>query len=281
VELIDLGEAEPIDRMIADFRTAITCTTEDEAGRDLGALPGKAEVIPDIHVGLALRAAVFDPLIAGLAQSARLLLSPDGDLTRLPFGVLPWPAGKRLVDSYEIGYVAAGRDVLRFAIRSSAPQAEPVILADPDFDLLSSTPVSRTSEIKTGRQSRDLDLRHSRFVRLPGTRVEGERVAELLGVRPWLADEALEGRLKACRSPWIVHLATHGFFLGDQFRPENGLRGPLSGPDVRDEVFDRLAQLENPLLRSGLALAGANSWLDQTTPPPEAEDGLLTAEDVT
>jgi CHAT domain-containing protein len=37
---------------------------------------------------------------------------------------------------------------------------------------------------------------------------------------------------------------------------------------------------ENPLLRSGLALAGVNTWLRQGNPPPEAEDGLLTAEDV-
>ena len=39
-------------------------------------------------------------------------------------------------------------------------------------------------------------------------------------------------------------------------------------------------RLENPLLRSGLALAGANTWLRGGTPPSEAEDGLLTAEDV-
>src|SRR5581483_10019796 len=39
--------------------------------------------------------------------------------------------------------------------------------------------------------------------------------------------------------------------------------------------------MENPLLRSGLALAGANIWLCGGSPPAEAEDGLLTAEDVT
>jgi CHAT domain-containing protein len=38
---------------------------------------------------------------------------------------------------------------------------------------------------------------------------------------------------------------------------------------------------ENPLLRSGLALAGAQTWLDGGALPPEAGNGLLTAEDVT
>jgi CHAT domain-containing protein len=45
--------------------------------------------------------------------------------------------------------------------------------------------------------------------------------------------------------------------------------GRLSGPGM-----------ENPMLRSGLALAGANTFLRGAAPPPEAEDGLLTAEEV-
>jgi CHAT domain-containing protein len=39
--------------------------------------------------------------------------------------------------------------------------------------------------------------------------------------------------------------------------------------------------VENPLLRSGLALAGANTWRRGLLPPAEAEDGILTAEEVT
>src|SRR5262249_12849498 len=115
------------------------------------------------------------------------------------------------------------------------------------------------------------------------TREEGERVATLLGVQPWLKADALEARVKARRSPWVLHLATHGFFLQDQPRDPDkefpqaavgsqaeGVLGRLSGPGM-----------ENPLLRSGLALAGANIWLRGGVVPPEAEDGLLTAEDVT
>jgi CHAT domain-containing protein len=45
--------------------------------------------------------------------------------------------------------------------------------------------------------------------------------------------------------------------------------GRLSGPG-----------LENPLLRSGIALAGINTWLQGGNPPTQAEDGILTAEDV-
>jgi CHAT domain-containing protein len=101
----------------------------------------------------------------------------------------------------------------------------------------------------------------------------------MLGVVPWLGGDALEGRLKErCCSPRILHLATHGFFLRDQPHQPNRERRDLGALGA-----GRLegALPENPLLRAGLALAGANTWLRNRPVPAEAEDGLLTAEDVT
>src|SRR5262249_31723448 len=116
-----------------------------------------------------------------------------------------------------------------------------------------------------------LDLDRAGAQRLPGTRREGEQIAALLGVRPWLEEAVLDLRLKEQRSPRILHLATHGFFLRDQdWDRHAGPRTPRRQP-----------RLENPLLRSGLLLAGFNTWRRGGQPPREAEDGMLTAEDVT
>jgi CHAT domain-containing protein len=110
----------------------------------------------------------------------------------------------------------------------------------------------------------------------------------MLGVLPWLDATALEGRLKtACRSPRILHLATHGFFLPDQERNLNkearGFGFELGEFSSAKDGLGRFSgpMMENPMLRSGLALAGANTWLKAGNPHEEAEDGLLTAEDVT
>jgi len=298
VQLIDLGEAEPIDRMVADFRATITGEAERRAGRDRGMVLIEATGPAEADSGTALRSALWDKLLPALGGCKRLLLAPDGDLSRLPFEVLPTGDGRRMIDDYQISYVACGRDVLRFGHRSDRPPAEPLVVADPDFDLASSSaqpsPASPTAQEgadglgvpapAAARQSRDLDRERLRFDRLAGTHEEGEQIAAMLRVTPWLDVAALEARLKAVRSPRILHLATHGFFLKDQRDDPNELHrdlGAIGGEQAGG--LGRLAgvRLENPLLRSGVALAGANTWLREHAPPEDAEDGLLTAEDVT
>jgi len=320
VRMIDLGEAESIDRLIADFRAGIIAEAETKDDRDMARRRYQALPTAEGDAGLALRAALFDRLAPSLGSRTRLLIAPDGDLARLPFEILPTADGRRLIDDFQISYLSCGRDVVRFGAGSPGQPGAPLVVADPDFDLaaliptrevlakpgfwsrllgrgrkatatlLPSAPTPETTARSAGRHSRDLAHDHCayHFHRLPGTRAEGERVATRLGVSPWLDATALEGRLKtACRSPRILHLATHGFFLPDQQRDLNregrglGLDfGELSGAT---DGLGRLSgpMMENPMLRSGLALAGANTWLTGGNLPEAAEDGLMTAEDVT
>ncbi len=83
-----------------------------------------------------------------------------------------------------------------------------------------------------------------------------------------LGQSATETAIKQLHSPSILHLATHGFFLSD---PEVKL--------VNDEFGKqpKVLNLENPLLRSGLALAGANNRNQVSS---GANDGVLTALEV-
>ena len=280
--MFDLGEAEPIDRMIATFRAATTGEEDTRAARDLGAAPAAPTAPAPDADGLALRAAVFDPLGPALGERTRLLVAPDGDLSRLSFEVLPSPAGRRLIDDYDVSYLGAGRDVMRFGAAASARTGDPIVVADPDFDL-GGAAAGRPAE--PARHSRDFSRESMHFGRLPGTRVEGECVAAMLGVAPWVDTAALETRLKACHSPRILHLATHGFFLANRAAGDAaGRRGLGAWSETAGSGQTPTAgmlNLENPLLRSGLALAGANTWCRGGAPPEGAEDGILTAEDVT
>ena len=79
----------------------------------------------------------------------------------------------------------------------------------------------------------------------------------------------------------ILHLATHGFFYPSIEEKEKDTsdynfvsRGGRSGFGVYQFVMNK-----NPLMRSGLVLAGANDvWQDYN--PENNEDGVLTAEEV-
>ena len=225
VRMVDLGEAEPIDQLLTGFLAVIT-NEQHTPQPSRSFRPKAAQPEETVNEGTDLRRALFDPLARFVDGCTRLFLAPDGDLARLPFEVLPNADGGHLIDDYLISYLGVGRDVPRFMSEVTDQPGDPVVAADPDFDLTSSGIASpaETNALRERRQSRDLDRGSLRFDRLQGTRVEGERIAASLGVPPLLQHEVLEARLKAQRSPRILHLATHGFFLPDQPREsDNGV----------------------------------------------------------
>jgi len=77
-------------------------------------------------------------------------------------------------------------------------------------------------------------------------------------------------------SPYILHLATHGFFAKED--PSAAQTDALLNENVTRSKF-----FKNPMHRSGLALAGAQTTIEawQRGEVPSVEnDGILTAEDV-
>ena len=210
-----------------------------------------------------MRRQVFDPLVPLLSGRRRILISTDGDLAILPLEVLPLSNGTRLIDRYQFSYLSCGRDLLRMQSTTHTQAGAAVVAADPDFDLAGNSGPSLPAK---GRQSRNLDRGHP-VRRLPSTRSEAETIASMLGVRALLGRDVTKQRIRDLHSPSIVHLATHGFFRKDQtgFRATPGFARP---------------RLENPMLRSGLLLAGFNTWLSHGPAAAGAENGMLNGEDV-
>ncbi len=263
VRMVDLGEAAEIDRLVQAFRSDLLGS---DAGRSRGMAMLEDEPLAEptpMGPGAELRERIFDPIRAAIGRAEHVILAPDGELAVLPWQVLPSPDGRPLLESWRFSYLAVGRDALRAAGMHRIP-AEPLVIAGPDFDLGSSGPAK--VPIPTA-VSRDLDRSALRFPPLPGALDEGREVAALLGVEPVEGRAAVEGRLLRASAPRVLHLATHGFFLPDR------------SPDAKGAPHR--AGPESLLLRSGLALAGANTWLAGGSPPAEAGDGLLTAEEVT
>jgi CHAT domain-containing protein len=201
--------------------------------------PIQADEADDGEPGEALVRAVFRPLAAAIGDRRRLVIAPDGDLNRLPFEVLPIAPGRRLIDQYQVSYVTVGRDLKQPPRPARETSQSPLVLADPDFDadrepcegprLAAAAPPVRLRSV-------ELEAAAPRFTPLPGSRAEGERVADLLGVPARSGTEASVSCLQSCRSPRILHVATHGFFLADQDLEAERVKAMLEAQPWMDEA---------------------------------------------
>jgi CHAT domain-containing protein len=109
------------------------------------------------------------------------------------------------------------------------------------------------------------------FAPLVGTAMEARELKSLFpDARILTGSEASKAELERLDSPAILHIATHGFFLENAADEKINKNAGTSAAVATRGIHSRLNS-ENPLLRSGLALAGAN--LDNQG----REDGILTA----
>ncbi|HQR37944.1 MAG TPA: CHAT domain-containing protein [Blastocatellia bacterium] len=247
---VDLGEAEPIDRAIAAFR---------EAARS----PKRFDVR---RLGRVLYDLAMRPIVPLAGDAGRIVVAPDGALNVVPFAALVDDKGEYLVTRFELVIVTSGRDLLRFGQRSSALGA-PVLVADPAFG--DAVAAAATRDGGTGGSL----LGEAVFDQLPGTADEARRIERIMpDASVFTRDRATETAIKDVHSPSVLHVATHGFFLRDVGPAANDSRGLVhvaaTGAMLDD---DSAATFANPLLRSGLALAGANQRTGATN------DGILTA----
>ena len=283
VKLIDLGEADEIDRLIAAYKSKVTGKGEQARNRIVReTISDQAETDMGTSEGLALYSYLIAPLKAAIGNCRHLIIAPDSQISLFPFEVIPTPEGGYLADQYRISYVGVGRDILRFISQIPGKSESALVMASPDFDLVAGKKkkISKLSP-DNGRRSRDFSKGSEPYHLLKGAKLEGKTIGKQLGIKPLLGKDALEGHLKSVSSPYILHIATHGFFLKDQEMPANKAGIGFGSPG--EMSMQRLSGegIENPMLRSGLVLAGVNTWMKNGELPPEAEDGVLTAEDVT
>jgi CHAT domain-containing protein len=246
----DLGEVSSIDADIKTLRTALSSPQNTDAKKLARALHDK----------------VIQPLRANLSGVKHLLISPDGMLNLVPFGALADDKDRYLVQDYEITYLSSGRDLLRLQA-SAEPKKPPALIGNPTFDQSGDTSSS------PGGGKRSVDFGRVRFTALPGTEGEIKSISGILDKPEVMTGaDATERSIKKLSSPVLLHVATHGFFLSDISTTAAGSRSLEYDPGGAPVV--KVPSSENPLIRSGLALAGAN------TPGSSADDGVLTALEV-
>ncbi|NHE58972.1 CHAT domain-containing tetratricopeptide repeat protein [Cyclobacterium plantarum] len=239
-----------------------------------------------------------------LGGTGKVYLSADGVYHTLNLQTLKNPeTGQYLLETLDIERVGSTRDLVKK--KKQHPNNNNAILAGyPSYPASPDAVASALQRYQQGRAApvltasrssinygsyqtyRAIDANRNDITPLPGTLVEVEQLASILdgeGIdsQALLEHAASEDVLKKVKSPRILHIATHGFFERESEQTAEGLNGEMLMSGLERETIT-----ENPYLRCGLYLAGAETTLRNRGNPdfqrPEGqEDGILTAYEAT
>lgn len=248
-------DSKAIDKAVTTFQAAMTAIAKDTN------LIGKPDDKTKQTLSELYQLLFTEQLLTSIADKTSLIISPDGALRLLTFEALVNEASNEyLIESKDIRYIASGKELVRLLRQNknlTTHQTDAVLFSNPDFG---GAP-SKQSADNRGRdeiyipntdENRTLsllELLQPNFQALPGTKVEVEAVSkEIPHEAIKQGSDANEAYLLEVKQPSILHIATHGFFLKD---------------------------IPNPMLKSGLILAGANLSLKD-----KRGDGIVTALDL-
>ncbi|MPM34702.1 hypothetical protein SDC9_81289 [bioreactor metagenome] len=253
IQLFDLGSAQDIDDMIQDSINRIEQKPEqiyenfEEQNKTLNELSQRLEVLSQ---KLLLN------ILPKIGSKRHLIIIPDGLLYLLPFSILK-NKDRDLIEQYTITYSTSSRDLFDQTAIEPQNQTLPVIIADPDYDLSESNGSDHSNSLIQNSRNFCEDL--VPFLRLEGTRAEGRAIHKIIGGELWLGQDALKARFMELISPKILHIATHGFFQ------------PSCQTATKKWDSD---------FRSGLVLAGVNSYILGQSLPAEVGNGIITAYEI-
>ncbi len=185
---------------------------------------------------------LYEPIKDILPKYSNLIISPDGALRLLPFEAL-YDArnSKYLIEEKNLKYTPSGKELIRlFKFAKADTKNQAVLFANPDFNKNVKAPkeedIVQTPNTKRGAIIKSLFKMH--FKPLPGTKQEAKEIEQTIKdkveLKEFTKDKATEQNLYKVNSPKFLHIATHGFFIKD-------------------------ATIPNPMLKSGIALTGANA----------------------
>jgi CHAT domain-containing protein/tetratricopeptide (TPR) repeat protein len=269
---IDLGASAELERLVSAWRGSII--KQGERGISLASGQHPPEPVDPGPSGRALRAAVLDPLLGALEGAQRVHVCLDDVLFLVPLDALPLEEEGVLGDRLRLLHLSSLAQLLAPETPGSS---ERVLALAGGIDYEATTEEARaTSQAVTpplGASDR-LTLKP-----LEGTRTEVQALARLFEARTGRVPRLLTGQSvtrsalrAALEGATHVHLATHGWFAGDDERSQ-GDDAPLVAGGMRGADIVRGFA---PLALCGLGLSGAN------LPPDELGrvEGILTAEEL-
>jgi CHAT domain-containing protein/Tfp pilus assembly protein PilF len=234
-----------------------------------------------IEKGDSLYELIWKPLVPWLRGIKRIDIAPAGLLNRIAFNALPAKANHLLIDRYQLRQYSSVRQIAQQLNHPSSldSSVDIVLYGDIQFnetnsgaDIKDTTPTMSLPDVVKR------SMRNGYWDSLPGTLKEVNNIKSLFDkynkkAQVLTGSEATEESFKMLsgHSPHVLHIATHGFMLPDpeQWRNNNS-----------SKVENQLTLADDPLLRSGFIMAGANWVWRGEAPIAGKDDGIVTSYEI-
>ena len=241
----------------------------------------------DDHIGKQLRNLIWTPLETVVSPADRVYFSPAGIIHQLAIENLPVDDSTTLGDRYQMYRLSSTKELVVSKKQETSHTAVlyggliyslgiPVMEAESkkyEFEK------SRNYLAMRGYQHEIKDKKGWEF--LEGTKPEIDQISSMMRqqdyqVTEYTGQNGTEESFKSLsgKKEGIIHIATHGFFESI----EESRKNPFMLQRMGDQQQERATV--DPMLRSGMIMAGGNkAWLGEKI-PENIEDGVLTAKEI-
>ncbi len=223
---------------------------------------------------------LWQPLEKELKGVSKVYYATQGMLYSIAFAAISTPDGKYLSDRYDLCPLTSTAEIVKEQ-KEQLPQSVVamgnIYYTDKQRQQVAAGDINGArggEEDVTIDDFSDRGAKRYHFKYLPFTKKEIEDLSSIIKNRQLTLEEGTEATEQNLRNlldkkPDVIHLATHGFFIA---KSDEARKVPF---------FQHYSQaIENSMQRAGIALAGAEDTWTGVQHPEEANDGILTANEV-
>ena len=260
IQVVDLGLAEPIDSKI---KQALISSEEGLSDTEL--------------LWKEVGNMIIKPLSKATEDRDIWFISPDGEINLVPFAALESPNGNGfLSDNFQLRLITTGRELIDLKKESKEKSNISLVVANPSFDSKKNSYDSQKNipsfKLKSTKKN-STDSSNQKWTSLKYTKKEGLEIAKAINAKLLLENEATSQSIMEISDPKILHIASHSFYIKNKSNKAINIDSGIKSSSKLS--LQRFAKSKEPLLRSGIVLAGANQTYSLND-----DDGYLTSLEV-
>ena len=239
----------------------------------------QAKILNKQYSDKAISDLFLKPLEKEFNGCKTIYLSPSGLGHQINFKALPISENQTFGEQFNIKLVGSSASIVSYKTTAFQENKSLEIILYGGIDYSKSSVTTQTNEENKVAVRSNFE---GGFGYLKGTLAEISSIANQVKTNKYNAilkternatEESIK-QLDGKKEPFVLHLATHGYFFPDP-------KQELQKEDLlSDSKFKIYKTADDPMMRSGLLFAGANKYWGKSTENPTTDDGILTASEI-